>query len=206
MPGVMMPRSPRHPARVSSCSRATSNRRLAACCASVMARTSAAAKVAASGGRRPAAREPSRANSSTRVSVTEIAEVVRDHVLELVRLVDDRQVALRDDFAEAALAHGRVGAQQVMVDDDDVRVGGGFAHARDEARGEHRAVPSEALLARRGHDRTRAAGHPAGRRFLRDRPFRCRRPTRRCVRARRDRPEGDPAAASRSRSSRCRQR
>ncbi len=68
-----------------------------------------------------------------------------------MRLVDDRQVARRDDLAEAALSHGGVRAEQVVVDDDDVRLGGRFTHARDEARGKHGAVPSEALLARRGH-------------------------------------------------------
>ena len=48
------------------------------------------------------------------------AEVLRDDIFELMRLVDDGQVALRNDLAEAALAHRRVGAEQVMVDDHDV--------------------------------------------------------------------------------------
>ena len=61
------------------------------------------------------------------------AEVLRRDVLELVRLVDDRVAAARDHFAVLALAHGRVGAQQVMVDDHDVGFGGALAHARDEA-------------------------------------------------------------------------
>ena len=52
------------------------------------------------------------------------AKVLRDDVLQLVRFVDDGQIALRNDLAEAALPHRRVGAEQVMVDDHDARVGG----------------------------------------------------------------------------------
>ena len=38
-----------------------------------------------------------------------------------------------NDLAVGALPHRRVGAQQVMIDDDDVGVGGALPHARDEA-------------------------------------------------------------------------
>ena len=61
------------------------------------------------------------------------AEVLRRHVLELVRLVDHRVAAVGDHLAEGVLPHRRVGAEQVVVDDDDVGLGGALAHPRDEA-------------------------------------------------------------------------
>ena len=70
-----------------------------------------------------------------------------------------------------------------MVDDHDVGLGGALRASASRSSGELRAVPSKTLLARGRTDRTRAAGHPAGRRFLRDRPFRCRRPIRQSARA-----------------------
>ena len=78
------------------------------------------------------------------------AEVLRDDVLELMRLVDDRQIALRNDRAVAALTDRRVRAQQVVIDDDDVGRDRALAHARDEAVDELRTLAAEALLARRG--------------------------------------------------------
>ena len=73
-------------------------------------------------------------------------EVLSDDILELMRLVDDRQRALGNDFTEAALAHRRVRAQQVVVDDDEVRLGGALAHAGDEAVRVLRAFATEALI------------------------------------------------------------
>ena len=77
------------------------------------------------------------------------AEILRGDVLELVRFVHDRVARVRDDFAERVLPHRRVGAQQVMVDDDDVGFGGALAHFRDEALGELGAVGADAVLAGR---------------------------------------------------------
>ena len=65
-------------------------------------------------------------------------------------LVDHREVAFGDDFAEAPLAHRRIGAQQVVIDDDDVRLGRAVAHASDEAVRVPRALATQALLGRRG--------------------------------------------------------
>ena len=48
------------------------------------------------------------------------AEVLRGDVFELVRFVEDRAAAGGNHLAERVLADGRVGAQQVMVDDHDV--------------------------------------------------------------------------------------
>ena len=62
-------------------------------------------------------------------------EVLRRHVLQLVGLVDDRVVAVRNDLTVCALAHRGVGTQQMMVDDDDVGFGGALPHASDEAVG-----------------------------------------------------------------------
>ena len=71
-------------------------------------------------------------------------EVLRGDVLELVRFVHDQRGARRDDLAEVAPAARGVGAEQVVVDDDDVRFGGALAHLRDEAVGVARALGAEA--------------------------------------------------------------
>ncbi len=57
------------------------------------------------------------------------AEVLRRDVLELVRLVDDRVCCSAGMTSpNVALPDGRVGAQQVVVDDDDVGFGRALAH------------------------------------------------------------------------------
>ena len=61
------------------------------------------------------------------------AEVLRGDVLELVRFVQDRGGAVGDDLAVRALPHGGIREQQVVVDDDEIGLGGALAHARDEA-------------------------------------------------------------------------
>ena len=61
------------------------------------------------------------------------AEVVGRHILELVRLVHDEGRAARDHLAERAVPHRRIGAQQVVVHDHDVRLGGALAHLGHEA-------------------------------------------------------------------------
>ena len=48
------------------------------------------------------------------------------------------------------LPHRGVGAEQVVVDDDDVRFGGALAHAGDEAVVVARALGADAVLGRRG--------------------------------------------------------
>ena len=77
------------------------------------------------------------------------SEVLRRDVLELVRLVDDGVAARRNHFAERALPHRGVGAEQVVIDDDDVGLRGALAHLRDEAVVELRAVGADAVLAGR---------------------------------------------------------
>ena len=74
------------------------------------------------------------------------AEILRRHVLELVRFVDDRVAAGGNHLAVRALPHRRVGAEQVVVDDDDVGLGGALAHARDEAVVVARALGAEAVF------------------------------------------------------------
>src|SRR5204863_4514443 len=78
------------------------------------------------------------------------AEVLCRDVLELMRLVEDRAAARGNYLAEVALADGGVGAQQMVVDDDDVSCGGALAHARDEAVVVARALGAQARLRRRG--------------------------------------------------------
>ena len=71
------------------------------------------------------------------------AEVLRRHILDLMRLVHDERRARGNHFAERALADRRIGAQQVMVDDDDVGLGGALAHQRDVAVAVARALGAE---------------------------------------------------------------
>ena len=74
------------------------------------------------------------------------AEVLRRDVLELVGLVDHQRRALRDHLAEGVVAQRRIGAEQVVVDDDHVRFGGVLPHPRDEAVGVARAGAAGAGL------------------------------------------------------------
>ncbi len=60
------------------------------------------------------------------------AEVLRRDVLELVGLVDDERRTERNHFSVFALPDRCIRAQQMVVDDDDVGLGGALAHARDE--------------------------------------------------------------------------
>jgi len=60
------------------------------------------------------------------------AEMLSGDVLELMRFVDDRAAARGDDLAVRVLPNGRVRAQKVVVDDDDVGFRGALAHAGDE--------------------------------------------------------------------------
>src|SRR2546426_456203 len=88
--------------------------------------------------------------SSALVRSAADSEVLRRHVLELMRLVDNRAAARRDHFAVRVLANRRVGAEQVVVDDDDVGSGGALAHLRDEALVVARAFRPKARLRGRG--------------------------------------------------------
>src|SRR4051812_18360535 len=78
------------------------------------------------------------------------AEILRRHVFQLVRFVDDRVAAGRNHFAERVLPHRRVRAQQVVIDDDDVRCRGALTHPRDEAVVVARALGTDAGFRRRG--------------------------------------------------------
>jgi hypothetical protein len=77
-------------------------------------------------------------------------EVLCRHVLQLVRLVDDRHVALGNHLAVGVLPDGGVRAQQMVIDDHDVRFGGTLAHPRDEAVRLSGARRADAALGRRG--------------------------------------------------------
>ena len=74
------------------------------------------------------------------------AEVLRGDVLELVRLVHDQVRARRNHLAVGALAHRGIGAQQVVVDDDDVGLGGALPHPGHEALAVARTVAAQAGL------------------------------------------------------------
>ena len=78
------------------------------------------------------------------------AEVLGGDVLEEVRLVHDQRVVGRDHLAEARLPDGEIGAQQVVVDDYEIRLDGPLAHHRDEASVEIRARLPDAVFARGG--------------------------------------------------------
>ena len=76
-------------------------------------------------------------------------EVLRRDVLELVRFVEHRMPAFGDDGAVAAAPYRRIGEEQMMVDDDDVRLLGPAAHARHEALVVARTLASKAGLGAR---------------------------------------------------------
>ena len=78
------------------------------------------------------------------------AEVLGGDVLQLVSLVDHGVVAPRDHFTVIALPHRRVGAEQVMVDDDHIGLGGTLAHAGDEALVVARALRADTVFAAGG--------------------------------------------------------
>ncbi len=71
------------------------------------------------------------------------AEVLRRHILDLMRFVHDERRARRNHLAVRARAHRRIGAQQVMVDDHDVRLRRALAHQRDMAIAVARALGAE---------------------------------------------------------------
>ena len=61
-------------------------------------------------------------------------EILGRHVLDLMRFVEDDRAVVGDDLAVLAAAKGKVGEEEMMIDDDDVCVLRALAHARDEAR------------------------------------------------------------------------
>ena len=83
-----------------------------------------------------------------------------------------------DDLAVGALPDGGVGAEQVMVDDHEVRGRGALAHARDEALLVLRAVAAEAGLGGGRRRRSTAARSSGRSSSSRDRRCRWSRPTR----------------------------
>src|SRR5206468_12107912 len=78
-----------------------------------------------------------------------VAEVLRGEIVELVRFVEDGTVASGDHLAVFALSDSRIGAQQVMIDDDHIRGGGAAAHRRHEAVLVARTLGAEARICRR---------------------------------------------------------
>ena len=81
------------------------------------------------------------------------AEEVGRDVLDLMRFVEDDGVVRRQDAGVRSAAAGakrEVGEQQVVVDDDDLRLLRLSPHPRHEARLEVRAAGADARLARRG--------------------------------------------------------
>ena len=76
------------------------------------------------------------------------AEVLRRHILELVRFVDDGVAAAWNHLAEIALAHGGISAEQVMIDDNDVGLCRALPHLDDEAVVVAWALRADAVLGR----------------------------------------------------------
>ena len=80
------------------------------------------------------------------------AEELRRDILDLVGLVEDHDLVGRQHLRLGPLAAQReVGEVEVVVDDDELRVGGAAAHLRDEALLEERAARADARLGRRLH-------------------------------------------------------
>jgi len=62
-----------------------------------------------------------------------VAEILCRDLFQLMRFVDDRVRAGRNDLAVRALPDGGIGAQQMVIDDDDIGRCRALAHARHEA-------------------------------------------------------------------------
>ena len=77
-------------------------------------------------------------------------EVLRGHVLQQVGLVQDDRVVVGDHRAVAAVLDREVGAEQVVVDHDEVRLQRALPHARHPAGIEVGAGLADAVLAGRG--------------------------------------------------------
>ena len=60
------------------------------------------------------------------------AEILGRDIFELVRFVDDRVAGTMESPRRSALAHRRVRAQEMMVDDHQVRFGSALPHPGDE--------------------------------------------------------------------------
>jgi hypothetical protein len=56
------------------------------------------------------------------------SEILRRHVFELVRFVNDRVMAIGNHFAVGALTHRGISAEQVMVHDHEIRLSGLLPH------------------------------------------------------------------------------
>ena len=80
-------------------------------------------------------------------------EILGGDIFQLMGLVDDRGGAGRDHLAVGGLAHRRVGAEQVMVYDDQIRLGRALTHAGHKAFLVLGAVGADAVL-RAGRDLT----------------------------------------------------
>jgi len=87
------------------------------------------------------------------VEAQRAAEVLRRHILELVRFVYDQGWAEGNDLAIGALSHGGVCAQKVMVDDHDVGLCSALPHARHETVAVLRTLDAETRICR-GRDLT----------------------------------------------------
>ncbi len=79
------------------------------------------------------------------------AEILRGHILQLMRLVYDRVGATGDDFAVCALPDGGIGAEEMMIDNDEIRLGGALPHARDETFAVSRTLGADAVFRARGN-------------------------------------------------------
>ena len=78
------------------------------------------------------------------------AEVLGGHVLQLVRLVHDRHLAVGNHLAVRALAHRGVRAEQVMIHHHQIGVRRALPHLRHEAVRVARALGAHAILGRGG--------------------------------------------------------
>ena len=97
--------------------------------------------------RRAVARPRSRAEREQPLRRDVHAEELGRHVLDLVRLVEDHRLVRRQHLRLGpARAQRQVGEEQVVVDDDHLRVGGAAPHVGHEAALEVRAARADARL------------------------------------------------------------
>ena len=81
------------------------------------------------------------------------AEELRGEIGDLVCLIEDDGIGGSEDVTEPILLQRQVGQQQVVIDDDNVRVESLAPRNSNMTARELRAVLAETVLARRGHAR-----------------------------------------------------
>ena len=105
----------------------------------------------------PRMREPLRQQVASEVeqlrAAQHPAQEVQARLGQLMRLVEDRDLDAGQQLRDAAVAQDQVGEEQVMVDDDKIRLHRFAPRLHDVAFAVGRAIGAQAVVARRADDR-----------------------------------------------------